>query len=259
MIQINFETIKPLFEPLTVSGLQKHWERLHAGDCEVFPEDSELQEAWLQFHNGNFKECMELAKKVQGGRSLVLKARSTEAFYLTEDMEDKVAALKQSIDEAEQALREEQGNRANLYYQMAYALGRYGQLISVSKALKEGLAGKVNHSISECLQLEPAHADAHTSFGTYQAELIGKLGKMAAKLTYSATTDSSVEHYEKAIELAPFSVSAKTEFADGLLKMFGKKKLDQAVSLYEASVSSKPVDALEAMDYWLAQQELETA
>lgn len=259
MTQINFEDIQPLFTPLTIETMKEHWHRLHAGDCEALPEDDELLAAWLLFHNGDFLKSAEKSESLAGGASLYLKATATYAYYLETSAENKVQSLNACAQKAEMALREEDVNRANLYYQLAYALGRYGQFISITKALTEGLAGKVRHAISECLLLQPEHADAHTSLGTYQAEIIGKLGKMAAKLTYASTADDAVEHYQKAIELAPYSISAKTEFADGLLKMFGKKRLKEAVGLYQQATENTPADALEAMDFYLARQELADA
>ncbi|TCS41988.1 hypothetical protein [Reinekea marinisedimentorum] len=259
MTQINFEDIKPLFTPLTMESMKEQWGRLHAGDCEARPKDEDLLAAWLLFHNGEYLQSAEKAKVLPGGASLYLKASATYAYYLEADAEKKTESLKACAQQAETALREEQESRANLYYQLAYALGRYGQFISITKALAEGLAGKVQHAIKECLQLEPDHADAHTSLGTYQAEIIGKLGKMAAKLTYSSSADDALGHYQKAIELAPYSVSAITEFADGLLKMFGKKRLKDAVNLYQRATENTPIDALEAMDYYLARKELDEA
>ena len=147
----------------------------------------------------------------------------------------------------------------NVHYQIAYSLGRYGQFISVAKALSEGLAGKVEHALKECLTLAPKHADAHTALATYQAEIIGKLGKIAAKLTYNVKPGAALSLYEKGMSLAPNSVSAKTEFADGLLILFGKKQLKSAVDLYEKAAATNPIDALEAMDVLTAEQELAAA
>ena len=43
----------------------------------------------------------------------------------------------------------------------AYALGRYGQLIGVAKALTQGIGGKVSAALNTAIKLEPKHADAH--------------------------------------------------------------------------------------------------
>ena len=39
-------------------ALKKNWDRLHRGDCEPFPKDKEVQEAWRLFHSGQFAESV---------------------------------------------------------------------------------------------------------------------------------------------------------------------------------------------------------
>ena len=256
MTQINFQQVKSLFGQLTEVSMQANWSRLHAGDLEPYPQSSALIEAWLKFHNGDFLASATCAQPLGEGLSLQLKALSTYAHYLEQDPQKKIAQFLEIVELAEKGLIVSATNKTNLYYQIAYGLGRYGQFISIPKALAEGIAGKVQDALAQCLALTSDHADAHTAFATYQAEIIGKLGKIAGKLTYGVNGDSAISHYEKAIELAPFSISAKTEYADGLLVLFGKKQLKQAVHWYQAAVENDPIDALEALDYTVAKQEL---
>jgi len=232
------------------------WIRLHAGDKEPIPTTSAMKQAWLAFHNGDFLESASLAAEQDDGLSLQLKALSTYAHYLEQNADKKIEQFQSVTGLAAKGLSESYPNRVNLHYQIAYCLGRYGQFISIPKALAEGIAGRVEDALSQCLDLEPGHADAHTAMATYQAEIIGKLGKIAGKLTYGVNSDKAVNFYEQGIALAPFSISAKTEYADGLLTMFGKKQLKKAKSLYELAISSEPIDALEALDFSLAKQEL---
>ena len=35
------------------AALKKHWERLHRGDCEPFPEDTTALDAWRAYHAGD--------------------------------------------------------------------------------------------------------------------------------------------------------------------------------------------------------------
>ena len=256
MTQINFSVVRSLFSPMDLSALKEHWSRLHGGDCEPWPESESLQKAWLLFHNGHFQDCANISHGQAGFETLRLKALSTYAHYLETDKKKKVDSLLNVVNEAESLLNSSSGEIPNIHYQLAFSLGRYGQFISVTKALSEGLASRISKALKKCMSIEPNHADAHTAYATYQAEIIGKLGKMAARFTYSATPEGAIEYYEKGVQLAPYSVSAKTEYADGLLTMFSRKKQKQAIELYQAAVSNPPVDALEALDYFLAQKEL---
>jgi hypothetical protein len=40
----------------------------------------------------------------------------------------------------------------------------------------QGLGGKIKHSLTQALELEPRHADAHVALGAYHAEVIDKVG-----------------------------------------------------------------------------------
>ncbi|MFX8297259.1 hypothetical protein ABTL30_19790, partial [Acinetobacter baumannii] len=80
--------------------------------------------------------------------------------------------------EAQQA---EEPKNANAYYWQAYALGRYGQGISVAKALAQGLGSKVKTALETTIKLAPKHADAHIALGAFHAEVIDKVGKLLGK------------------------------------------------------------------------------
>ncbi len=49
----------------------------------------------------------------------------------------------------------------NAFYFHAQALGRYSQEISITKALAQGIGGRVKASLDRTLKLEPNHAEAH--------------------------------------------------------------------------------------------------
>ena len=146
---------------------------------------------------------------------------------------------------------------ANAHYFYAQAAGRYSQGISIAKALAEGYAGKIKKALDTALKLEPKHADAHIALGTYHAEIINKVGGMIGGLTYGASKDDGVKHFETALKLNPESAVARIEYANGLVMMFGNSKMKQAVALYTEAAASKPADAMERLDVELAKSELE--
>jgi tetratricopeptide (TPR) repeat protein len=111
--------------------------------------------------------------------------------------------------------------------------------------------------LSTALELAPKHADAHIAFGSYQAEIIDKVGAIVASMTYGAKRDSALEHYERALKLNPDSAIARVEYANGLIMMFGKSRMHEAEKLYHEAAACKPVDAMERLDVELAKSELE--
>ncbi len=238
-------------------ALKKNWDRLHRGDCEPFPKDPRVQEAWRAYHRGAFGEAVALGLEAGGaGITVANKARSIYANSLEKKEAARLALLEESMAQAEAQIADD-GKNANAHYQFAYAAGRYSQGISVAKALAQGLGGRVRAALEATLKLAPRHAEAHTAMGTYHAEIIDKVGALVGGLTYGAGKAAGEEHFRKAIKLAPDSPIAHVEFANGLVMMHGKKALADAAALYVKAAALEPKDAMERLDVEAAKAELE--
>ena len=239
---------------ITYAGdaLKKNWDALHKGDNEPFPEEANLIDAWRAYHAGNFAEA------VDAGGGLVVAAKAT-AIYTTylEPKDSAKAGHYQAAMGIADKLRAKEVKNINAHYQFAYAAGRYSQSISIIKALKEGYGGKIKLALDTVLKLDPKHAEANTAMGAYHAEIIDKVGVMVGKLTYGASKDAAVEHFEKALKLTPQSPIAHIEYANGLLMLFGDKETDRATKLYEKAAKMKGRDAMEMLDIEMAKEELE--
>jgi tetratricopeptide (TPR) repeat protein len=260
--------------------LKQSWSRLHVGDREPYPAIGELkkqvehsqefapagkleqavsklEDAWRAYHRGDFGHAIEIGLAVGPlGHNVANKATNIYATYLEASGSAKLALFLESAERAE-FLFTRNKSIANAWYFHAQALGRYSQEISVVKALAEGLGGKVKTSLEQALRLEPRHADAHIAMGTYHAEIISKVGAMLGGLTYGASADEAVKHYETALKLNPHSAIARVEYANAIAMMFGKVKLAQAKSLCEEAAACPAADAMERLDAALAKSELE--
>jgi hypothetical protein len=261
-------------------ALAKAWPRLHRGDCEPFPDAAGLkalvdaapklkpkqsldeaatilQDAWRAYHRGDFAEAVDKGLSVGLlGYNVANKATNIYATYLEDKDAAKLELFQASAARAEELAAAAKG-MANAHYLHAQALGRYSQGISIDKALAQGLAGKVRASLEAALKCAPKHADAHIALGTYHAEIINKVGGMIGGLTYGASKDDGVKHFETALKLNPDSAVARVEYANGLVMMFGNSKMKQAVALYTEAANAKPADAMERLDVELAKEELE--
>jgi hypothetical protein len=241
----------------TAATLKKAWDDLHRGDCEPFPKDAAVVEAWIAFHAGDFQKAAELGLKAGGaGITAANKATAIYANYLEEDDKTKLALFEEVAARAEAQQGSEPKN-ANAYYWHAYALGRYSQGISIAKALAAGIGGKVRASLEATLKLAPKHADAHIALASYHAEIIDKMGAMVGGLTYGAKKDTGLQHYETALKLNPGSAIARIEQANGLVMLEGKKALAKAEKLYAEAAACAAADAMERLDVELAKAELE--
>ena len=261
-------------------ALKKAWAKLHAGDQEPWPDDKRaaallkaagkaapkldagalakaLQGAWRAFHAGDFQAAFEAGQALGPvGASVAVKAIGIHATHLVDADAEKLKRFEQAAKLAEAAVKALPGE-ANSHYRHAFALGRYSQGLSIAKALKAGIAGKVRTALDEALALAPKHAEAHTALAVYHAEIIGKVGAMIGGLTYGAKAAEAEKHIKEALKLTPASPIAHVEHGNVLMLLYGDKKEDAAAAAYEKAAGCKPLDAMEALDAAYARAELE--
>ena len=239
------------------ASLKKNWARLHQGDCEPLPKDAAVLQAWLFFHNGEFQKAQEAGLKAGGaGITAANKATSIYANYL-ETREKAKLELFMEVAERAEAQQAAEPKNANAYYWQAYALGRYGQGISVAKALAQGLGSKVKNALEQAIKLSPKHADAHIALAAFHAEVIDKVGSLIGGMTYGAKKDLGLSLFKEALKLNPGSAIAMIEHANGMVMLEGDKKMKEATKLYEQAAASTPLDAMERLDVEMAKAELE--
>ena len=241
---------------VTAAALKKRWARLHTGDAEPLPKDAAVLAAWALFHGGDFQKAHDAGLKAGGdGITVANKAQAIYASYLEKSEKTRLAMFQEVAARAEAQAAAEPGN-ASAHYWMAYALGRYSQGISVTKALAQGLGGKVKAALETTLKLQPKHADAHIVLGAFHAEVIDKVGKLLGR-TQGADTTTGLKMFQQALKLNPESAVAMTEYANGLVMLEGDKRMKEAEKLYAQAAACEAADAMERLDIEAAKAELE--
>ncbi|MDB5966818.1 MAG: hypothetical protein JWQ72_3318 [Polaromonas sp.] len=239
------------------ASLKKNWARLHQGDCEPLPKDAAVLQAWVLFHNGDFQKASEAGLRAGGdGITVANKAACIYANYLETKEKAKLDLFMEVATRAEAQQKDDPKN-CNAWYWQAYALGRYGQGISVAKALAQGLGTRVKGALEQAIKLAPKHADAHIALGAFHAEVIDKVGSLIGGMTYGAKKDTGLTLFKEALRLNPASAIAMVEYANGMVMLEGDKKMKEATRLYEQAAASKPLDATERLDVEMARAELE--
>jgi tetratricopeptide (TPR) repeat protein len=279
----SWAAFKPEGKALDFAGekLHKAWKELHAGDGEPYPDDKRaaalikaagkaapkgldakalagaLQEAWRAFHAGDFRAAFEAGEKLGPvGASVAVKALGIHATYLVDDDAEQESRYQRAAALAEAAVKA-LPDEANSHYRHAFALGRYSQKLSIAKALKMGLAGKVRESLDNTLELDPKHAEAHTALALYHGEILSKIGALIGGMTYGAKASEAEKHIKQALKLTPDSPIAHVEHGNLQLLLHGDRGEDAAAAAYEKAGKLKPRDAMETLDARWARAQLE--
>lgn len=240
---------------LSGDGLRQHWDTLHQGCPEQFPETPAVQAAWRHYHLGEFAQAY--GTGLAAGRAGVVPAAfaiTIQAQYVEQDEKYRASLFKQAMKLCEEA--EENGLvNANLHYIHAVAMGRYSQSISIIEALAQGFGGRIKEQLQKCLDLSPKHAEAHATFAGWHAAISDQAGGLMARMLYGATQDGAHEHYEMAVGYAPEAVLPRSEYARGLEVMYGEKEAGIREHLNQA-LQLKAVDAMQRLDQQAAREHL---
>ena len=159
-----------------------------------------LEEARAAYADGRFLEAAELAESLgtSNGHALAAESLAIHGYYIAAD-EDRAALFERAMRSAEEAVRLDAAN-PEAHFQSAHAMGRDAQIVSVMEALNNGYARKVRAAIEEALRLKPQMAGAHLSLATWNAEVVSKMGRVVANLTFRASRRAALEHYQRALE-----------------------------------------------------------
>lgn len=256
-------------------SLHGRWRRLHITDREPWPDERfiaglakqhrsfatwvdctdgpaavvrGLQGAWEKFHAGEFPAAIKAGSELGAlGATVANKAAAVHSLYSKKGGSHELELLDAAVRRGEQAIVV-LPDYANAHYTLALALGRYSQGISILKALAAGIATRVRTHLERTLDLEPQHAEAHVALGLYHAEIINKLGGLAASLTYGASSDAALDHFRRATRLAPESAIIHIEHANGLMLLNADRFHDKARVLYAEAASFESADAMERLD-----------
>ena len=249
-----FAPVDPFgFDSKTIA---RQWARLHACDQETLPTDAALLHAWTLFHNGQFKDAHSAGLRLgTAGATVANKAACIYATHL-EQRESERLELYQWVAERAAAQTRSEPDNPNAHYLLAYALGRYSQGISVSRALAQGLGSRIKDALETAIALQALHANAHFALGAFHAEIIDKVGSLIGGMTYGAKKSVSLHMFQQGFTLVPQSPSGLLAYAAALQMLDGDARQDEASALYTQAASLRPADAQEYLEIEAAKQRL---
>ena len=105
------------------ASVRRQWARLHAGDAEPCPTDPAILQAWVLFHNGDFRQAADAGLQAGGdGITVAHKATSIYATYLEKKEKVRLDLFMEVADRARAQTARDPGN-ASAWYWQSYALG----------------------------------------------------------------------------------------------------------------------------------------
>lgn len=257
------------------------WGRLHAFDGEPLPTAVRLQawcqaspaveasyagfdgdhaawaqaliDAWVIFHNGDFAQAFERGRALGFpgyGLAHIAACAYTDAVTLPKDV---LAAFFRECAAHSGEAAVAMPRHPNAVFYQGLHLGRYSETISLVKAAAENVAGKFVRALDETLALDAGHVLAHLGYGSYHASVVSAVGSMVAKLTWGASRDKAIGHFEKAQALAPDLPATHLEYGKGLMLLKDKK----ARQWFASGAALTPADAMEELDVRLCRTLLE--
>ncbi len=215
-----------------------------------------IEAARAAYTQGRFVEAAELGEALGTSEGYALAANSLaiHGYYMAaEDEQPELFA--RAIRAADEAIRLDPDNPEG-YFQSAHAVGREAQTVGVMEALNRAYARRTREAAEEALRLDPEMAEAHLTLASWHAEIVNKMGRLVAGMTYRASRRDALEHYEKALELAPDEKTVYLEYAKGLLLLNRNRNREQARKLLVRAVEVPSRDAYDRILHALAVEQL---
>ncbi|MBJ26345.1 MAG: hypothetical protein CMM30_09785 [Rhodospirillaceae bacterium] len=201
--------------------------------------ETNLSNAKELFHQGKWKEAVELSKNDESGEGYALAAQITcyyGRFLAAEENKEELFSQAMALAEKGAKMSPES---PFAHLQVAHAMGRYSQTVGILEALAEGFADRILESVNKAIELDPNYATAYLLLGNWHAEIINSAGFMG-RMIYGASESESITAYDKAIKLEPNNLLIKLEYAGGLLKLDEDSYYKLAIAQLKTVISKSP-------------------
>ena len=195
---------------------------------------------------GDFIEAAELAAagNSAAGYALAADALAIYGYHIASDgeREDIFARATQYGLEAVQL--DPQNVQAHL--QLAHAMGRYAQVVSVIEVLGNRYVGRVREAVETAAELEPESALAHLGIALWHAEALHQAG-FVARLLFGASRRSALEHIDLALAYGPELKIVQLEAGYSLLLLDERRYAGRAGALLRNARSLPVANAWDAL------------
>lgn len=262
----------------TREQLTERWDEFHLRDQAPYPdaeyvrrfsatppEDPEavalqLLDGWRDFHAGNFEAAFRAGFEAgTPGDFLAGRAWLIYATHMVDDENVRREMLKALVDFIEENMDDRDPPPA--YWEiagLALVYGEYSRTLSTDRARSEDIPATVRDLVIEALEAEPQHPAALGVLAGWHAEIIGRAGRMLARIVYGASRDETPKYFERAVAIAPNLVKLRREYGEAMLRLYGEDREDEAIAQLEKALEITPLNAEDYLEQRHAEHLLET-
>ena len=205
----------------------------------------DFQGSIAAFQEGRFLEAADVYEAMGTSEGYAAAARSLAIHaHYKEAKRDREPYLNRAMDLVHRAIAADSMN-ADAYLEAAHVAGREAQSVGTLTALRKGFAGKIRDYLESALQADPDHLTSHLALGGWHAD-IASAGRIA-RMMYGGTYDQAIQHFERAMELAPESKTVMFEYGSRLAVLDRANGRDRARAMLSKAAAVPVVDAYEQL------------
>lgn len=159
-----------------------------------------LEAARTAFDAGEFLEAADMAAQLNSSDGYALAANSLAVygFHIAAPGQQQEDIFARATDYGMEAVRLDPRN-AEAHLQLAHAMGRYAQVVSVIRVLGNRYVTRVRDAVETAAELEPESAMAHLGIAAWHAVALDS-GGIVARLLFSASRARALKHIDLALK-----------------------------------------------------------
>ncbi|MFZ5722502.1 MAG: hypothetical protein ACOY33_02460 [Pseudomonadota bacterium] len=226
------------------------------GDFDQLSRD--IVNVWRLFFRGDYQEAMRegdkygVAGKIPGKVSQLM-----YAIYLEPNLEDKhmllqdVANTVRDYSNALDQMRKDKQFHADympLRVAYSYSIGRIAEDVPIPVAIGRNYVFKLLDATNDVLDVDPKNPLGLAFRAGIDANIVRKLGKATGRVTFGAKQTNVKGYFDEALQIVPNAAIIRYEYANAMLYMDKKKKIDMALNQLDQAAKTKPQFAMEAFD-----------
>jgi hypothetical protein len=213
-----------------------------------------LQEAWIAFFKGQFQKATQLGYSLGPiGHCVAFYAQSTYASRLETNKQKRHALWEDILQRHEKSKALTKYDVTTQFFAF-FSMARLSEELSMPTVVARDYLNIMIQALAEMNAQDPNNIFVLAALGSKDAGVVRKLGKLMARLAFDANHETIERYYLKAINQNKQLPTVHIEYAQALLYMYGKKKLDEAIQHMRTASEVPPLYALESMNTFKAKK-----